>query len=76
MTFTLMRGDKGWAMPLQARRQHFFREDGRSECGKFVVPAGLDNSAFTAPTGDEKPAADDCSACWDRLRKRPVEPPT
>ena len=86
MSFTLMRGDLGWALIPPARRWHFYVEGGRSACKKndatgtiaseaaSGVASGSDLSAFTPPSGEELPNPDDCTACWEKLNHRPEEP--
>lgn len=86
MSFTLMRGDLGWAFIPPARRWHFYVEGGQSACRKSDATAKIeaekearvalhgDLSVFTPPTGEELPNPDDCTACWEKLNHRPEEP--
>jgi hypothetical protein len=71
--FTLMRGDLGWALIPPTRRWHFYVEGGVSAC-KTRDASDAAADVFTPPTGTETPAPEDCTACWEKLRKRPMEP--
>ena len=54
--------DKGWGFPTRAaRKAHYFREDGRSLCGRY--------GSFGIRTDPETTGAspDDCAACRRRL---------
>lgn len=72
-TYTVMRGDLGWAMIPPTRRFHFYIENRDNLC-HTRREIGAPDEAFTPPTGTEIPQPDDCAACWKALHKRPTEP--
>lgn len=71
--YTIMRGDKGWALIPPTRRFHFYDEAGMSLCRTRQTLA-VPDEAFTPPSGTEKPGPGDCAKCWHALNHRPVEP--
>lgn len=73
VTYTVMRGDHGWAMVPPTRRFHFYDADQRSLC-RTRVNVGVPADAYTTPTGSETMDPKDCAACWEKLNKRPIEP--
>jgi len=59
----------GWAFPGNARKAHWFGEDGRSLCGKWAN-YGLPAEAHEEDSG---PSKDDCVGCRRRLDQGHVE---
>lgn len=55
---------KGWERPINARKYHYYDEDGRSLCGKWFLMFG---SNFDPEFGEAGP--DDCKACRAKVEK-------
>jgi hypothetical protein len=55
---------EGWGFPGASRKAHYFLEDAKSLCGKWMYTGRLE-----APK-DIKPHKDNCTDCFRRLEKR------
>lgn len=55
----------GWYGPPTSRRWHYIADDGRSLCGKWLVPAWGDSLVDKA----FGPADGDCAACKRKLER-------
>jgi len=53
---------EGWAMPLNAKKYHYFME-GMSLCARFMFIGTLEPD-------DGKESPDDCKACRRKLEKK------
>ena len=53
---------EGWGWPGISKKAHWFTEDGRSLCGKWMYMGSLE-------TGNDA-SADNCAECKRRLAKR------
>ena len=57
---------EGWQYLFNARKRHYFKLDGRSLCGKWLV---LGNGALRSPDHGWA-SSDDCAGCRKKLPKR------
>ena len=52
---------KGWGFPLNSRKAHYFNNDARSLCGKWMYFGTLEDSNHNSP--------DNCAKCRRKLQK-------
>jgi len=60
-----MKQKPGWRWPERSRKAHFFGEDGRSLCGKWLFFGPL----LGTQTIGMKAGPDDCAECYRRAWK-------
>ena len=58
-----MTENKGWVWLFNARKSHYFGEDGRSFCGNWMI--------FTVPddADDKHDHPENCKACLKKLKR-------